>query len=185
LEGALSLQREPAVEVPAARVSNSSVCWYAAYTRANHEKSVAEQLRQRSVEHFLPCYDSVRRWKDRKVRLQMPLFPGYVFVRIPLREQMRVREIPSVSMLVGISGSPTALADDEIYALRKGFAEGVRAEPHPYLTIGRRVRVLGGPLAGFEGILVKKKNCMRFVISLELIMRSVAVEIDPAELQAL
>jgi transcription antitermination factor NusG len=167
-----------------ASTANLSACWYAAYTRANHEKNVAEQLRQRSVEHFLPCYDSVRRWKDRKVCLQIPLFPGYVFVRISLREQMRVREIPSVAMLVGISGNATALPDEEIYALRKGFAEGILAEPYPYLTVGRRVQVIRGPLVGFEGILVKKKNRTRFVISLELIMRSVAVEIDPAELRA-
>src|ERR1700693_759308 len=95
-------------------LSASGECWYAAYTRANHEKRVAEQLRQRSVEHFLPCYDSVRRWKDRKVCLQMPLFPGYVFVRIPLRDQMRVREIPSVATLVGSNGTPTALPDEDI-----------------------------------------------------------------------
>lgn len=155
------------------------------YTRANHEKRVAEQLLERSVENFLPCYESVRRWKDRKVRLLMPLFPGYVFVRIPLSDQMRVREIPSVAALVGFGGTPAALPDDEIWALRKGFALGLRAEPHPYLTVGRRVRVVGGPLAGFQGILVCKKNRTRFVISLELIMRSVAVEIDPVELQAL
>jgi transcription antitermination factor NusG len=163
--------------------SNLTACWYAAYTRANHEKRVAEQLRQRSVEHFLPCYDSVRRWKDRKVCLQMPLFPGYVFVRIPLRDQMRVREIPSVATLVGSNGTPTALPDEDICTLQKGFAEGVCAQPHPYLAVGRRVHVVSGPLAGLEGILLKRKNRTRFVISLELIMRSVAVEIDPAELR--
>jgi transcription antitermination factor NusG len=164
-------------------LSASGEYWYAAYTRANHEKSVAEQLRQRSVEYFLPCYDSIRRWKDRKVCLQMPLFPGYIFVRIALRDQMRVREIPSVANLVGINGMPSALPDEEIFAMRTGFAQGISAQPHPYLTIGRRVRVLSGPLAGFQGILLKRKNRTRFVISMELIMRSVAVEIDLAELQ--
>jgi len=159
--------------------------WYAAYTRANHEKRVAEQLVQRAVEHFLPCYDSVRRWKDRKVCLQMPLFPGYVFVRIPLCEQMRVREIPSVAKLVGFNGTPTALPDEEIHAMRNGLAQGVCAQPHPYLTVGRRVRVVAGPLVGLQGILLKRKNRTRFVISLELIMRSVAVEVDPAELRPL
>jgi transcription antitermination factor NusG len=167
----------------AGSLSAMAECWYAAYTRANHEKSVAEQLRQRSVEHFLPCYDSVRRWKDRKVCLQMPLFPGYIFVRIALRDQMRVREIPSVANLVGINGTPSALSDEEICAMRTGFAQGISVQPHPYLTIGRRVRVVSGPLAGFQGILIKRKNRTRFVLSLELIMRSVAVEIDPSELQ--
>jgi transcription antitermination factor NusG len=181
-----SVQSEPkASGLPLTQPADLTVSWYAAYTRANHEKTVAEQLRQRSVEYFLPCYSSVRRWKDRKVCLQMPLFPGYVFVRIPLHDQMRVREIPSVATLVGSNGTPTALPDEDICALQKGFAKGVCAQPYPYLAVGRRVRVVSGPLAGFQGILLKRKNRTRFVISLDLIMRSVAVEIDPAELRAI
>src|SRR5215467_7020856 len=78
--------------------------WYAAYTCANHEKRVAEQLIERAVEHFLPQYESVRRWKDRRVKLQLPLFPGYVFVRLELRNQIRVLQIPSVVRLVGFNG---------------------------------------------------------------------------------
>jgi transcription antitermination factor NusG len=168
---------------PRPLVTTSSAHWYAAYTRANHEKRVAEQLLQRSVEHFFPCYNSVRRWKDRKVCLQMPLFPGYIFVRIELRDQMRVREIPSVASLVGTNGIPTSLPDEEIHAMRRGFVEGVSAQPHPYLTVGRRARVIHGPLAGFQGIVLKRRNRTRFVVALELIRRSVAVEIDPAELE--
>ena len=174
-------RQEP--ELSPCLASSIQAHWYAAYTRANHEKIVVEHLIQRSVEHFLPCYDSVRRWKDRNVRLQMPLFPGYVFVRIPLSDQMRVREIPSVARLVGFNGTPVALRDEEIHAMRNGLVQGVCAQPHPYLTVGRRVRVVGGPLAGLQGILLKRKKRTRFVISLELIMRSVAVEVDPAELQ--
>lgn len=157
--------------------------WYAAYTRANHEKRVAEQLVHRSVEHFLPCYSSVRRWKDRKVCLQMPLFPGYVFVRIGLRDQLRVREVPSVACLVGFDGTPMALPDEEIQAMRNGLSQGVCAEPHPYLNVGRHVRIAAGPLVGLEGILLKRKSRTRVVISLQLIMRSVAVEVDPADVQ--
>jgi transcription antitermination factor NusG len=160
-----------------------AIHWYAAYTRANHEKTVAGHLAQRSVECFLPCYESVRRWKDRRVRLQMPLFPGYVFVRIPLQDQMRVREIPGVARIIGFSGVPAIISDDEIEIMRDGFAQGICAQPHPYLTIGRRVRVVAGPLAGLQGILLKRKKQTRFVISLELIMRSIAVEIDTSELQ--
>jgi transcription antitermination factor NusG len=157
--------------------------WYAVYTRANHEKRVAEQLEQRSVEHFLPSYDSVRRWKDRKVHLQMPLFPGYVFVRIPLFDQLRTLQIRSVVRIVGFNGTPTPLPEEEIQAIQNGLRQGVCAEPHPYLVVGRRVRVVAGPLAGLQGIMLKKKNRTRVVISLELIMRSVAVEVDPAQLQ--
>ena len=159
--------------------------WYAAYTSANHEKSVAQQLAVRSVEHFVPLYESVRRWKDRKVRLQLPLFPGYVFVRLVLRDRLQVLQVPGVAKLVGFNGMPTALPQEEIEALRRSLGKGVRAEPHPYLTAGRRVRVRTGSLAGLEGVLLRRKNRTRFVISLDLIMRSVAVEIDGSEVVAI
>jgi transcription antitermination factor NusG len=157
--------------------------WYAAYTSANHEKRVAEQLSLRSVEHFLPAYASVRRWKDRRVTLQMPLFPGYVFVRMALRDRLQVLQVPGVAKLVGFNGTPVALPQGEIEALRASLADGLRAEPHPYLKVGHRVRVKTGPLQGLQGILVRKKNVSRFVISLDAIMRSVAAEIDVAELE--
>jgi transcription antitermination factor NusG len=159
--------------------------WYAAYTSANHEKHVAIQLGQRSIEHFLPLYDSVRRWKDRKIRLQLPLFPGYVFVRLPLRDRLRVLRVPGVAKLVGFNGAPTALPEAEIEALRTSLEGRVRASPHPYLTTGRRVRVQDGPLAGLTGILVRRKSGARFVVSVDLIQRSVAVEVDEADLGAL
>jgi transcription antitermination factor NusG len=157
--------------------------WYAAYTSANHEKHVAEQLVVREVEHFLPVYESVRRWKDRRMKLQLPLFPGYVFVRLALRDRLQVLQVPGVAKLVGFNGTPTAVPQGEIEALRASLADGVQAEPHPYLKVGHRVRVKAGPLQGLQGILVRKKNISRFVISLDLIMRSVAVEIDVAELE--
>lgn len=157
--------------------------WYAVYTRANHEKRVAEQLTQRSVEYFFPFYESVRRWKDRKVRLQMPLFPGYVFVRIPLFDQMRTLQIHGVVRLVGFSGRPTALPEEEIQAMQNGLKQGVCAQPHPYITVGRRVRIVCGPMAGLRGILLRRKNGARVVVSLEMIKRSIAVEVSPDELQ--
>lgn len=159
--------------------------WYAAYTSANHEKRVAEQLARRSVEHFLPLYETVRRWKDRKVRLELPLFPGYIFVRLALRDRIQVVAIPGVVNLVGCSGIPAPLPQQEIDALRASLSPGVRAAPHPYLTVGRRVRVKSGPLAGMEGILARRKNGARFVVSVELIQRSIAVEMDEADLEAI
>jgi len=152
--------------------------WYAAYTSANHEKRVAVQLGQRSVEHFLPLYDSVRRWKDRRVQLQLPLFPGYVFVHLALRDRMQVLQIPGVAKLVSFNGTPAALPREEIEALRASLADGVRAEPHPYLRVGRRVRITEGALAGREGLLVRWKGNLRVVLSTELIQRSILVDID-------
>ena len=158
--------------------------WYAAYTSANHERRVAEQLRVREVEHFLPTYYSVRRWKDRRVTLQLPLFPGYVFVRMALRDRLRVMEIPGVARLVGFNGKPTALPEEEVAALRVSLGSGVRAVPYPFLTVGRRVRVKNGPLAGMEGILLKRKNRARLIVSVELIQRSMAIEMDEPDLEA-
>ena len=157
--------------------------WYAAYTCANHERHVAAELGAREVEHFLPLYSSVRRWKDRRVNLDLPLFPGYIFVRLALRDRLRVVQIPSVVRLVGFNGLPTALPDTEMEILRTGLSRSLRAEPHPFLTVGRRVRVTGGPFAGLEGILRRKKTNLRVVVSLELIQRSVAVDVDAVDVR--
>jgi|SRR5438132_8698719 len=157
--------------------------WYAAYTRAQHEKQVAAELGMREVEHFLPLYRSVRRWKDRRVTLESPLFPGYVFVRLALRERLRVLEIPSVVRLVGFSGQPAALPDSEMEIMRSGLSQSSGAEPHPFLTVGRRVSIVGGPFAGLEGVLRRKKSGARVVVSLGLIQRSVAVDVDIADVR--
>lgn len=157
--------------------------WYAVQTRANHEMRVREQLELRTVENYLPVYESVRRWKDRRVRLEVPLFSGYVFVRLALCDRLRVLQIPSVARLVGFGGWPYALADEEIQTLRQGLTPEMRAEPYPYLKTGQHMRVRTGPLQGLQGILVSKKNRTRFVISLDLIQRSVAAEIDVADLE--
>jgi len=165
----------------------SSYCephWYAAYTSANHEKQVAIQFKERAVEHFLPLYESVRRWKDRRMKLKLPLFPGYVFVRLALRDRLQILQVPGVANLVGFNGTPAELPQEEMETLRASLAGGVRAVPHPYLKIGQRVRVKAGALAGLEGILARKKNGTRFVMSLDLIIRSMAVEIDVAELES-
>lgn len=167
-----------AVALPA---SSLEPRWYAAYTCANHEKRVAAELRTRDVEHFLPLYGSMRRWKDRRVQLELPLFPGYIFVRLALCNRLRVVQIPSVVRLVGFGGLPTALPDTEMEILRSGLSQSLRAEPHPFLTIGRRVRITGGPFAGLEGVLKRKRNTLRAVVSLSLIQRSVSVDVDVAD----
>jgi transcription antitermination factor NusG len=157
--------------------------WYAVYTCANHEKRVTAELYARNVEHFLPLYSSVRRWKDRRVNLELPLFPGYVFVRLALRERLKVLQIPSVVHLVGFSGQPVAVADEEMDMLRSALSRRLRAAPHPFLTAGRRVRITGGPFAGLEGVLKRKKGHLRMVVSLELIQRSVAFDVDAADVR--
>ena len=163
------------------RDAAAEVQWYAAYTSANHEKRVAQQLTWRSVEHFLPVYESVRRWKDRRVPLQLPLFPGYVFVRLALRDRLRVLAVPGVARLVGFDGRPTVVPAEDIEAIR-ACLEGRRdVQPHPYVQCGQRVQVLAGPLAGFSGIVLRQKNRARFVVSFDVLERSVAVELEGTE----
>jgi transcription termination/antitermination protein NusG len=158
--------------------------WYAVYTHARHEKKIAEQLRQRSVELFLPLYETVHRWKDRRVRLQLPLFPSYVFVHIALLDQLGVLKIPGVVRLVSFSGKPVPLPDLEISALRRGLLSGLRAEPLPYTALGRRVRVKSGPLCGLTGKLVRRKENYRLVISVESINRSILCEVSVEDVEA-
>jgi len=157
--------------------------WYAAHVRSRHEKQVARQLEERRVSCFLPVYRSVRRWKDRRKELDLVLFPGYVFVHLDLKDRLRVLQVPSVVRFVSFNGYPAPLPDAEIEALSNGLAKGVRAEPHPYLKVGHRVRVKYGPLAGAQGILVRRKDKFRVVLSIDMIMRSVAVEVDEADVE--
>ena len=155
--------------------------WYAAYTRSHHEKCVAEQLQTRTVEHFLPLYETMRKWKDRRKRMKLPLFPGYIFVRIALQERLRVLVVPGVVRLVGFDNQPAALPDNEIEALRSVMGRGLRSEPHPYLTVGRKVRIARGALQGMEGVLVRKKGRVRLVLSIDLIRQSAMIEVDSAD----
>lgn len=159
--------------------------WYAAYTRPRHEKRVVEELDRRAIETFLPVYETVRKWKNGRHRVQLPLFPGYAFVRIPLHERLKVLRIPSVVSLVGANGRPIALRESEVASLRHALSKGTRAEPHPFLTEGRRVRITSGPFAGLQGVLKRRKGQAGIVVSLELIQRSVLVEVGAAELEPL
>ncbi len=168
----------PVVGQPEAALDRSTPQWYAAYTYPRHEKRVAEHLAGRAVEFFLPQYETVSRWKDRRVRLTLPLFPGYVFVRIPLPERLRVLEVPSIVRLVGSNGHPTPLPEDELEKLRNGLSGLLGAEPHPFLVTGRSVRIVRGPLEGLEGILLRRKGQYRLVLSLDLIQRSICVDVD-------
>jgi transcription antitermination factor NusG len=159
------------------------VRWYATYVCSRHEKQVLSQLQERKITSFLPVYRSVRRWKDRRKELELVLFPGYVFVHLDLKDRLRVLQLPSVVRFVSFNGHPAPLPDKEIEVLSKGLASGIRAEPHPYLHVGHRVRVRSGPLAGAHGILVRRKEKFRVVLSIDLIMRSVAVEVDEEDIE--
>jgi transcription antitermination factor NusG len=157
--------------------------WYALYTCPRHEKRVAEQIRQRRVSCFLPVYRSVRRWKDRRKELELALFPGYVFVHIVPEDRLRVLQLAGAIRFVSCNGHPVPLPDGEVRSLMNGLHSGVRVQPHPYLKIGRRVRVRYGPFSKAQGILVRRKDSLRVVLSLDLIMRSISVEVDESDIE--
>jgi transcription antitermination factor NusG len=157
--------------------------WYAAYTAPCREKRVLEQLAVRGIESFLPLYRSLRKWKNGcRVELERPLFPGYVFVRMAAAERVRVLEVASVISIVSRGRVPEPLQDEDIAVLRAALRLR-QVEPHPYLAVGEQVFICGGPFAGLSGIVLRRKGALRVVISLDLIMRSMAVEINSADLE--
>ncbi|HEY6766474.1 MAG TPA: UpxY family transcription antiterminator [Candidatus Sulfotelmatobacter sp.] len=179
-----AIQRNAIIDVPGGRLLplDQRVCrWYALYTFPRHEKRVAEQIEKREISCFLPLYRSVRRWKDRRKELELALFPGYVFVRVAIQDKLEVLKLPGVVRLVTFNGQPAALPDNELESLRRGLAGQVRMMPHPYLHVGRRVRLKSGPMAGLEGILRRRKDGLRLIVSVEILMRAVAVEVDEAD----
>ena len=164
-------------------VQECSANWFAAYTNSHHEKRVASYFAEREIESFLPLYSARRRWKNGcTMTLDLPLFPNYVFVRIDPKKRVRILEVPGVLSLVGFGQTLTSLPDFEIEALR--FAvEQRKIEPHHYLAIGERVRIKAGPMAGMEGVLVRKKDNFRVVLALEAILQCVAVEVDADDVE--
>jgi transcription antitermination factor NusG len=152
--------------------------WYALYTRHQHEKAVAETLAGKGFEVFLPLYSAAHRWQDRVKRLSLPLFPGYVFLRAALDRRMDARATPGVIHFVP-ADRPISIAPAEIDSLRQLIARRAAVQPHPFLKAGDWVRIKTGPLEGIEGILTHWKGGHRLVLSVELLQRSTAVEIDP------
>ncbi len=157
--------------------------WFALYTRHQHEKAVAQTLQGKGVEVFLPLYDAVHRWKDRAKQLSLPLFPNYVFVFAGLDSRAAILSSPGVYDFVRAAGWPAAIPAEEIAAVRKVVEKGLGVEPHPFLKSGDRVRLRRGPLEGIEGVLVRKKTFYRLVLSVELLARSISVEVDVTDVE--
>jgi len=146
---------------------------------------VHTRLTEQGIDSFLPLYETRHRWKDRSVDVQLPLFPGYIFLHLDLANRLSVLQTAGVVRFVGFGTTATPLPSEEIVSLRQGLSSTLQPEPHPYLKLGQKARVKSGPLNGIEGVLLRKKNKDRFIISLDLIMRSVAVEVDSLELEAI
>lgn len=165
--------------------NENALFWFAIQTRHRHEKRIAARLREADIETFLPLHRSSHRWKNGvTARVDLPLFPSYLFTRVKRSDRLRLLREPGVLSIAASNASPTPIADADMLQLRLAAA-GLQAEPHPYLAVGERVRVVAGVVAGLEGILVRRKNELRVVVSIEAIMRSVTVEVSEFEIEPL
>jgi transcription antitermination factor NusG len=151
--------------------------WWAVYTRHQHEKVVADILSAKGFEVFLPLYESTRRWKDRRMVLSLPLFPCYLFVRGGVDRKLQVVTTPGIHMILCRGENIAVIPDQEIAAIQRAVDGRSRVEPHPFLKCGTRVRVIRGSLEGVEGILTRKKNLYRLVLSVDMLAQSVSVEV--------
>lgn len=152
--------------------------WFAVFTRSHHEKKISHYFTQLGIENFLPLYSQVHYWTNRrKVTVQLPLFPNYVFVHIDISGRGQVLRVPGVLSIAGRGYEPSPLPDFEMESLRSGL-QLRKYEPHPFLVVGTRVRINVGPLEGMEGVLVRNRNNLRVVLTVALINQSVAVEVD-------
>jgi transcription antitermination factor NusG len=157
--------------------------WWAVYTRHQHEKVVAEMLSAKGFDVFLPLYQSARRWKDRSKVLSLPLFPCYLFIRGGIDRKLQVVTTPGIHMILYRGERVAIVPDAEIEALQRAVEGSLRVEPHPFLKCGMRVRVTRGALAGVEGILIRKKNLFRLILSVEMLAQSVAVEVHSSDVE--
>lgn len=154
--------------------------WYAVYTKHQHEKSASDLLSRKGFEVFLPLYNAERQWKDRTKFVSLPVFPCYLFLRTDLVRKLDVLKTPGVFRLVENDGRACPIPESEIEAVRRITDNFAHIEPHPYLTLkdGDFVRIRSGALAGIQGILTRFKNRYRVILSVEVLRKAVAVEVD-------
>ena len=152
--------------------------WYALRVKSRYETLVSTSARSRGYEEFLPFYRARHRWSDRMKTVETPLFPGYVFCRLNAERRLPLLTIPGVLHLVGLGGTPLPIEESEIVAIQTAIQSKMWPEPWPWLELGQRVRVIYGPLRGVEGLLVENRKQFRVVISVTMLQRAVAVEIE-------
>lgn len=152
--------------------------WYALYTVVRHEKAADRALKQKQIETFLPLREITSQWKDRKKRVLLPLFPGYLFVSTTLDHKLNILNTPGIVRILGTSGTPAPIPDDQIESIRKLLDSKVPFDPHPYMTEGKTVIVTHGPLQGIIGRILKRKGINKLLLSVDLIKRAVSVEVD-------
>jgi transcription antitermination factor NusG len=161
--------------------------WYALYTRSRFEKKLLFELTSRHVEVFLPMREIISKWKDRRKKIWVPLFPGYIFVNhadTP-ENRYRVLNVPGAIHFVGVGGLPNPVPEEQIAAIRRFLENSLSADPYPYIQVGTQVEVVSGPLTGIRGMLVEKRGRFRFVLQVDLIRQAISVEIDASDIKAI
>jgi|SRR5579862_4147127 transcription antitermination factor NusG len=156
----------------------STFKWYAVHTRHQHEKMVATTLLGKGFDVFLPTYGAIHRWSDRKKLVTLPLFPGYLFFANEIDRWVQIVSTPGVNGIIKMGNVPAEIPHEEILAIRRMVESTLRVEPHPFLSDGDLVKIKAGPLAGLEGIVSRKKDALRLVLSIQILGQSAAVEID-------
>jgi transcriptional antiterminator NusG len=159
--------------------------WYALYTRSRFEKRMLSELTDRNIEVFLPMREVLSRWKDRKKRIWIPLFPGYIFVNhVDTPEnRYKILNVPGAVRFVSIQGHAEPIPEEQIQSVRRFLESNIAIDPYPYMKLGSRVEIFAGPLKGIQGILVKKRGRFRFVLQVDLIRQAVSVEIDASDVR--
>jgi len=165
-------------------MSDPELQWYAVTTRSRHEKVVAEQLWQKQIECFLPLREVISKWKDRRKNVQFPLFPGYLFVHVSIRERrLDILKVPSVVRIIGFEGEPAVIPEMQIEAVKRLVFTTLPCDPYLYITEGDRMEIIRGPLKGLQGLLIEKKGVYRFILSIDLIQQAVACEVDATDVE--
>ncbi len=159
--------------------------WYAALTRSRFEKTVRAEFEAQGIEHYLPTIQDTHQWKDRKRVVEQPIFPGYIFTRFAdnPRERRKILQTRGVVSILGASGGIEPVPDRELEAIRRLLASGAPCFTHPFLQEGAWVRICRGTLKGIEGRLIRFKDRCRIVLSVEMLSRSVAAEIDGRDVE--
>ncbi len=174
---------DTAASSPLSAASDDDVCWFALWTRSRHEQVVREQLEQKQIEAFLPTVTRWSRWKDRKKKIDWPLFPGYCFARFRARERMPILKCMGVVSIVSFEGEPASIPEHEIAGIRQLVGSDLAFDPCPMIREGMLVEVTHGPLKGVVGRLVRKNEKARLVLSVDLIGQAVSVEVDAADVR--
>lgn len=152
--------------------------WYAVYTIVRHEKSVNSALLEKDIDTFLPIKKVINRWKDRQKEVAVPLFPGYIFVSTSLENRLKILNTKGVIRILGVNGFPTPISNEQIENIKSILNANLSYDPCPYLKEGQQVVVVRGPLEGASGKIVQRRGEYRLILSIDLIKRSVSVEVD-------